>query len=250
MRMEPVQISILFHRHLRPLLHPAYRQGGLVDLRVNRGTSIKDVVESLRIPHPEVGQLLVCGRQVDFAYQVLEGDTVDVLPLVPPVDPCTPTLLRPKPLAELKFMVDVNVAKLGSLLRMTGMDAACRPDLCDADIAAVVAREGRILLSRDRGLLKRKIVVHGHLVRNQLPEEQLSEIVHLYGLRDMLQPYSRCMRCNSQLVEVKKATIIDRLEPLTKKYYQIFYICPSCDRIYWSGSHKERMNRLLTTLER
>ncbi len=248
--MEPVQISILFHRHLRPLLHPAYRQDGLVDRRVNPGTSVKDVVESLRVPHPEVGQLLVCGSQVDFAYQVLKGDLIEVLPLVPPVDPGTPTLLRPEPLSGIKFMVDVNVARLGALLRMAGIDAACRPDLCDADIAAVAGREGRILLSRDRGLLKRKIVVHGHLVRNELPEEQLIEVVHLYGLRDLLQPFSRCMHCNSLLIEVEKSAILDRLEPLTRKYYQIFYLCPSCDKIYWSGSHKERMNRLLTTLER
>ncbi len=144
-------------------------------------------------------------------------------------------------------MVDVNVAKLGSLLRMAGIDTAYPANLSDADIAAVAEQQGRILLSRDRGLLKHKIIIHGHLVRSQLPGEQLAEVVHLYGLRDLLQPFSRCMLCNSLLVHVEKATILDRLEPLTIKYYQVFYLCPSCDKIYWSGSHKEGMNRLLAT---
>jgi len=244
-----VHITLLFHQHLRPLLPPSCRQEGRVARKVSAGTSIKDAVEALRVPHTEVGQLQADGRQVDFSYQVQEGNFIEVLPLVPPVTPCTPSLLRPEPLPTLKFMVDVNVARLAALLRMAGINTSCRPDLRDADIAAVAVREERILLSRDRGLLKRKIIAHGHLVRSQRPEEQLTEVVDLYGLRDLLQPFSRCMQCNTPLCTVKKSTIIDRLEPLTRKYYQTFYLCPACDKIYWSGSHKKRMNQLLRTLD-
>ncbi len=247
--MNPVHITIHFHQHLCPLLHPVHRQDGLLNLSVQPWASIKDVVESLQIPHPEVGKLLVCGRQISFSYQVREEDFIEVHPLLPPVDPCTPTLLRPEALTGLKFMVDINVARLGALLRMAGINTAYMPNLCDANIAAAAEREGRILLSRDRGLLKRKIVIHGHLVRSQQPEEQLAEIIHIYGLKDLLQPFSRCMHCNSLLTFVEKSTILDRLEPLTRKYYKTFYLCPCCDKIYWSGSHKKGMNSIFSTLE-
>jgi len=248
--MEPISISVIFHPRLRSLLHPSYRQDGRINRKVSPGTSIKDVVESLRVPHTEVGELLVGGNQIGFTYQVLEGACIEVLPLAPPVDPGKPTLLRPEPLTALKFMVDVNVAKLGGLLRMAGIDTISRPELRDSDVAAVAVREGRVLLSRDRGLLKRKTVIHGHLIGSQQPEKQLAEVVYLYGLHDLLQPFSRCMQCNTPLIEVKKSVILDRLEPLTRKYYQAFNLCPSCDKIYWSGSHKERMNQLLAGLSR
>ncbi len=249
-QIKPVHITIRFDRYLRPLLYPAHRQGGLFDLKVKPWASIKDVVESLQVPHPEVGQLLVSGRQVGFSYQVRENDFIEVQPLLPPVDPCLPSLLRPKALTGLKFMVDVNVARLGALLRMAGIDTAYMPNLSDTNIAAVAEREGRILLSRDRGLLKRKIVIHGHLVRSQQPEEQLAEIIHLYGLKDLLRPFTRCMQCNSLLIPVDKSAILNRLEPLTRKYYKTFYLCPSCDKIYWSGSHKEGMNRILGLIQK
>ena len=248
-QIKSIHITIHFHRHLRPLLRPAHRQDELVDLKVKPWASIKDMVESLQVPHPEVGQLLVCGRPVGFSYQIRGEDLIEVLPLVPPVDPCTPSLLRPEVLTRIRFMVDANVARLGALLRMAGLDTAYMPKLSDMDIAEMAEREGRILLSRDRGLLKRKIVIHGHLVRSQQPEEQLAEIVNLYGLRDLLQPFSRCMQCNGLLALVEKSTILDRLEPLTRKYYKTFYLCPSCDKIYWSGSHKEGMDRILATLK-
>lgn len=248
--MEPTGISVIFHPRLRPLLHPSYRQEGRIDRKVSPGTSIKDVVESLRVPHTEVGQLLVGGNQVGFSFQVLKGACIEVLPMMPPVDTGKSTLLCPEPLTGIKFMVDVNVAKLGSLLRMAGIDTISRPELRDPDVAAVAVREGRILLSRNRGLLKRKTVIHGHLIGSQQPEKQLAEVVYLYGLHDLLQPFSRCMQCNTPLIVVKKSAILNRLEPLTRKYYQTFNLCPSCDRIYWSGSHKERMNQLLADLSR
>jgi uncharacterized protein with PIN domain len=145
-------------------------------------------------------------------------------------------------------MVDVNAGRLCSLLRMAGFDTSCRPDISDADIAARAVREGRILLSRDRDLLKRSCVVHGHLVESQVPEKQLDEIVHLYGLYGMLRPFSRCMQCNTLLVSVEKEAIMNRLEPLTRKYYHTFHLCPACDKIYWPGSHREKMAQLLARI--
>lgn len=248
-QIKPVHITIRFHHYLRPLLYPIYRKDGLVELNIRPWASIKDVVESLQVPHPEIGMLLICGKQVGFSYQVRKEDFIDVLPLAPPVDPCKPTFLRPEVLTELKFMVDVNVARLGALLRMAGFDTAYMPNLSDTDIAKAAESEGRVLLSRDRGLLKRKIINHGHLVRSQRPEEQLAEIVHLYDLGELLQPFSRCMQCNGLLATVEKSMVFDRLEPLTRKYYKTFYLCSSCDKIYWAGSHKKGMDTILATLK-
>ncbi len=128
---------------------------------------------------------------------------------------------------------------------MAGFDCLCLPDLDDAVIAETAVRQGRILLSRDRNLLKRKIIVHGHLVRDLLPERQLAEVLSLYGLQGKVRPFTRCMKCNTPLASVKKEAIFDRLQPLTKKYYDIFFHCKGCDTIYWPGTHKSGMERTL-----
>lgn len=246
--MEKIQINITFRKELRLLLHPGRRELDTIDHTLNYHGSIKDVIESLRVPHTEVGRLTVNTEPVDFSHRVQNEDNIVVNPLKPPVNPCKPDFLRPEPLPEIRFMTDVNVAKLCSLLRMAGFDTTCLPGLSDRDIAETAAREKRILLSRDRGLMKRKIISHGHLIRAQLPEVQLKEVIHLYGLADSLHPFCRCMSCNGILAEIEKEAIIHRLEPLTRKYYNTFYHCPECDKIYWSGSHKTGMIKLLTRI--
>ncbi len=217
-------------------------------LPLRRRTSIKDLLESLGIPHVEISCLEVNGRQVSFAHIVEPGDRIAARPLSPPVDVTVATELRPVPLAATRFLVDINVGKLAPRLRMAGFDTGYHPDLADRDLAALAVRQGRILLTRDRGLLKHKIVVFGHLVRAQQPEEQLREIVQLFGLAPRIRPFSRCMRCNGRLRSVAREEVFDRLEPLTKKYYHTFTRCEECGRIYWPGSHRQRMATLLNDL--
>lgn len=101
---------------------------------------------------------------------------------------------------------------------MTGFDTFYRNEIADPDLVAVAVREKRILLSKDTDLLKRKRVVFGSLVREIQPERQLTEIVHLLGIREQFKPLSRCLRCNALLQPVEKRQILDRLEPLTQKY--------------------------------
>ncbi len=206
-----------------------------------RRAAIKDIIEALGVPHTEVGAIEAGGRPKDFSYLPRPGDTVTVNALQPPVDVCRPSLLRPLPLGAVRFLVDANVARLGRLLRLVGLDTAIATGEKDDRIAARAAAEGRILLSRDRNLLKRKIVHHGRLVRACLPYQQLVEIITFYGLETSLAPFSRCQVCNTPLVEVDKEQVLDRLEPLTRKYYDSFTRCPACDRIYWPGSHRQRL---------
>jgi len=244
------EIILTFHGNLPELL--VRRMAGAVQVRhiLERRASVKDLVESFGIPHPEIEQLTANDRMIGFDALVVDKDHIEIWPLTPPCDVLTPTILRPEPLTRIAFVVDINVGKLAVLLRMAGFDTLYHPDLTDGDLAETAAAEKRILLTRDRNLLKRKNVVFGHLVREMQPRQQWLEIVRLYQLADMLKPFSRCLRCNGQLVPVDKDTILHLLEPLTIKYYDLFHRCAACDQVYWPGSHRQRMDADLAALVR
>lgn len=242
-------ITLVFHGNLQDLLPAGLAKDGAVEHSFDRRASIKDVVESLGVPHPEIERLAVNGQEVGFDYIVLDGDRVQVWPLSRPVDVFTPTVLRPIPLAALVFVVDVNVGKLAALLRMAGFDTAYQHDFIDVEIARIAEKESRILLTRDCNLLKRKSVSFGHLVRAVKPLEQLLEVVRLFQLEDKLRPFSRCMRCNQPLAPVAKEMVLHRLEPLTKRYYDTFYFCAVCDKVYWPGSHRQKMLEYLNVIK-
>lgn len=214
-----------------------------------RVASIKDVVESFGLPHTEVGRFEIRGVEVDFSFQVEDGQEIAVWPIPVPWDVLTPSLLRPLPLPEITFVVDVNVGKLARLLRMAGFDVAYDRRWDDAELASVAEHEKRILLSKDRGLLTRKKVVFGRYIRAGQPEKQLQEVVDLLDLSNEIAPFTRCMECNGSLQPVAKEEIIQRLQPLTKKYYSSFSICSNCRKIYWPGSHLEKMERMTLALK-
>ncbi|MCF8104974.1 MAG: Mut7-C ubiquitin/RNAse domain-containing protein [Desulfohalobiaceae bacterium] len=210
---------------------------------LKRRASVKDLIESLGPPHTEIGEIRANSCQVDFDFIVSGGDVLVVKPNVPPVDPCRSTILRPEPLAALRFVVDVNVGKMAMLMRSLGFDTAYHWTWRDKKIAALAHEESRIVLSKDIGLLKRKKVTWGLFVRAAEPDAQLREVLNFFGLHPPFDLFSRCLRCNSLLRKVDKQAIIHRLEPKTRKYFQEFSICPDCRRIYWAGSHQEKLLR-------
>ncbi|MCM0756872.1 Mut7-C ubiquitin/RNAse domain-containing protein [Desulfovibrio aminophilus] len=222
------------------------RPGGVaVRYALERRASVKDALEALGVPHTEVYGLFVDGAAVDFGHLLEPGQRVRVEPAAPPVDVAAPTLLRPRALPGLRFLVDENVAKLAPLLRALGFDAARDRRAGDARIARQAAAEGRVVLSRDRALLKRSAIAWGRLVRAAMPLEQLAEVLGLFGVREAPAPFSRCLRCNLELAAVAKRDVLPRLEPKTRLYYDEFSICPGCGRIYWRGSHQEHMRAAL-----
>ena len=239
--------QIYLHDGLDRLLYRRVAGDNPVVYPLNRRASVKDVLESLGIPHPEIGRLTINGREVSLATLVVDSDRVEVFGLVAPVDVLVDSPLR-SALVDIRFVVDINVAKLAALLRMAGFDTHYDPKLDDAELAELSQREQRIALTRDRCLLMRKVVEHGHLIRACRPEEQLAEVVSLYGLADRLQPFSRCLLCNGMLDPVDKSEVMHRLEPLTNKYYDTFCRCQGCDKIYWAGSHRVRMAQILARL--
>ena len=231
---------------LQQLLKREFRGQDKIAHELKRRASAKDVVESFGIPHTEIGVMRANGREISFSHIVENSETIEISPLYAPIDVLTASLLRPQPLQNITFAVDDNVGKLASLLRMAGLDTYYVNTISDRELVKIAHHEGRILLSKDKDLLKRKMIVFGRLVRAITPKKQLAEIIQLYGLREQLQPFSRCLKCNDLLQPIEKQEIIDRLEPLTIKYYDSFHTCRSCGNIYWPGSHRERMLTMLS----
>lgn len=244
-KSRAVTISLDFQGNLRQLLSRRLAGKGVLSYVLRRRTSIKDLIESLGVPHTEVERLLVNGREVSFACIPADGDVVEVVPLRPGVDVTVETLLRPHPLNEISFVVDVNVGKLAPLLRLAGFDAICEQGLSDSELAALAVGQRRIMLTRNRGLLKRRQVEYGYLVRSDEPGQQLVEVIELFGLASALKPFSRCLVCNHGLEPVAKEDIAHRLESLTRKYYDLFSLCIGCGRLYWQGSHHRLLRRYL-----
>ena len=237
--------SLTFHGDLPDLLHRRWRGRQRLIKADTRRASVKDVIESFGLPHTEVGRLEVQGRQVDFSLVVGEDLAIEIFPILPPWNVFDPTLLRPRPLTNIKFIVDVNVGKLARFLRMAGFDTLYDHRWKDDKLVALSCREQRILLTRDLSLLQRKQVEFGRYIRALCPNEQLLEVIGLLGLERHVVPFSRCMVCNTPLQPIAKEKIKHRLQPLTRKYYNSFSRCPGCRRIYWPGSHLDGMRQLL-----
>ncbi len=212
--------------------------------------SVKHLIESIGVPHTEVDLVLVNGRSVDFNYLAQNGDEFSVYPVFESMD-ITPLLkLRPEPLREARFVLDGHLGRLAAYLRMLGFDTLYRNDYEDEKLAEISAKQARILLTRDRGLLKRKLVTRGYCLRTRDPRQQLLDVIERFDLRHCFTPFTRCIACNGILEKVDKDEIIDQLEPGTRKYFNEFSRCVVCGKVYWKGSHHDRMQDLLAWIER
>jgi uncharacterized protein with PIN domain len=233
--------ALQLHGDLVLLLKRRWRGVNPLVLPVDRSASIKDVIESLGIPHTEIDQILCNGVPTDFSRRVEPGQHYDLYPVPVPWDVTRPTLVRPCPLADIRFIVDRNVGRLARYLRMAGFDTLYDPRWEDCDLLHQLAAEPRLLLSRNLDLLKRKQVVFGRSIRANDPVGQLREVITLLGLQERAQPLSRCLNCNASLQPVAKQAVLHRLEPLTIRYFETFVQCTQCDQVYWPGSHVDRM---------
>lgn len=241
------RLRIRFYAELNDFLTPRRRQAAF-DLPFAAGATIRDVIESCNVPHTEVDLILVNGASVDFDYAPQGGDCVSVYPVFESFD-ITPALrLRPAPLRETKFVLDAHLGRLAGLLRLLGFDTLYRNDYDDAELARISREEQRILLTRDRGVLKRSGVTHGYYVREDQPRRQVVEVLRRFDLRRQINPYTRCMRCNGLLRPVPKADVLDQLQPLTRQYYDEFHQCAACGQVYWQGSHFEPLRRFVDAI--
>jgi len=227
----------LFFGRLNDFLHRE-QKGQIIRVDFHGRQSIKHLAESLGVPHPEMGGVQANGQEGTLNVITQDGDQIEVHP-VPNGCPVEP-----------RFVLDNHLGRLAAYLRMLGFDCLYQNDYDDEELAETVQREGRILLSRDRRLLMRKVVVHGYCLRSLDSIEQLSEVIQRFDLTKRIVPFHRCLRCNHPLEPVEKEAVLDRLEPLTKLYFDEFQICPACKQIYWKGSHYERMQALIEQLSK
>ncbi len=200
------------------------------------------------VPHTEVDLILVNGNSVDFSYILEDQDRVSVYPVFELLDIKDVTRLRPEPLRDPKFLVDVNLGRLARYLRLIGFDTLYRNDYVDEELVEISCSDGRILLTRDRQLLKHARITHGCFVHNTKPLKQVDEVIKRLDLVRSATPFKRCIRCNGLLQPVEKSVIEGRLPPLTRKYYEVFWMCGDCSQVFWKGAHFGRMMELVEGL--
>jgi uncharacterized protein with PIN domain/sulfur carrier protein ThiS len=243
------EVQLRFYEELNDFLAPALRKVTFSHT-FERRTSVKDMIESFGVPHTEVDVILVNGNPVDFSYIVQDGDRISVYPVFESLDISPLLRLRPAPLRTPAFIIDTNLGRLARYLRLLGFDCLYQNDFDDDAVASLAGTEQRTVLTRDRALLRRKVITRGYFVREVRPRCQVKEVLSRFDLYRLVNPFSRCTRCNGTLEDVDKQTVEERLEPKTRKYYATFRICTACGQVYWQGSHHERTLRLIEELTR
>ena len=247
--------SFRFYGELNDFL-PAVQRQTVIPCRLSGPVAVKHLIEALGIPHAEVHLLLANGISADFAYPVQPGDRFNVYPACYELNEAQLQKLRPllqqlrPPLpSPPRFILDNHLGKLATYLRLLGFDALYDNDYQDDRLAHVSHMEQRVLLTRDRRLLMRKVVVYGYWLRTKDPRQQLMDVLRRYRLNEHIQPWHRCLRCNGQLEPVPKEAILERLEPKTTMYFHEFHICQDCEQIYWKGSHYEPLRRFVDSIK-
>ena len=236
--MVGAAIRLVVAPELRLFLAARHR-GGEVQVNHDGTASLGHVVQSVGPPLTEVGALLVAGRAVPAAYRPRPGDVVRVEAVRRP---------QPVPVDPPRFLLDVHLGTLARRLRLLGMDAAYGPQAEDDELVERAAAEKRVLLTQDRGLLRRRAVWCGGYVYGARPDDQLADVLGRFA--PPLFPWTRCPACNGPLEPAAKRAVEHLLEPGTRRSYDTFARCRSCGRPYWRGAHSARLERLVADSER
>lgn len=223
-----------FHGELVSFLAPERRAGAFAH-HCARAATVKHAIESLGVPHTEAGRLLVNGQPATLDRIVRENDDVEIFPHEGGAAGSEPLL----------FLADAHLGGLARFLRMLGFDTLYDNTIHDREILEIAARERRIVLTRDRELLKCRSLARGCFVHARKPEAQLKEVASRFGLVQHVLPFTRCLHCNLCLEVLERAAAIERVPARIAEHYALFVQCPGCKRIYWEGSHWQRMREML-----
>ena len=232
-----------FYEELNDFL-PEQRRKVSFSHRFEGTPSVKDTIQAIGVPHGAIDLILVDGRSVGFEHRLHGGERVAVYPVFERLDISPIVHLRPEPLRQPRFVLDVHLGKLARQLRMLGFDTAWERDWDDDAIIDCALQQKRIILTRDLGILKQSRVTHGYWLRNHQPTEQVVEVIEALDLMSAVSPFTRCLECNGKLAEISKKEAVsagDLVEPEIFDRFDQFWCCTDCRKIYWRGSHFERM---------
>jgi hypothetical protein len=245
--MPPVTATFRFYEELNDFLARPLRRRAFSCPCAHCATT-KHMIEALGVPHTEVELILVNGESVGFDRVLTDGDRVAVYPKFEALD-VTPLLrVRERPLRTLRFVADAHLGGLAQLLRLAGFDTLYDNHFADEQIEALAASEGRIVLTRDRELLKRRTITHGCYVRALKPQAQMREIVDRLDLAASVHAFRLCLSCNAPLRRIDKAQAIGRAPEGVLARHSRFVTCDVCRRVFWEGTHWRRMRTLIDSL--
>jgi uncharacterized protein with PIN domain len=237
-------LHMRFYAELNEFLRRDLR-GRRFDHQVPARVPLRDVIEGLGVPHTEVDLVLVDGVSVNLSAVPADGAFVSVYPVFEAFDIASITQVRAEPLRAPAFVLDVHLGRLSAYLRMAGFDVWYRTDADDRLLAGISADDHRILLTRDQGLLKRRLVTHGYYIRTRRVRDQLAEVIRRFDLSRLVAPFTRCTVCNAPLEDVEPAAVEGRVPPRVRATQQSYRACPGCGRVYWEGTHHARMRLVL-----
>jgi uncharacterized protein with PIN domain len=243
--VKPFKVRLRFHGDLNVFLGSKAGDAA-IERSLAEKTSIKDIIESCGIPHSEVDLILIEDQTVGFDHTLAKDTRVEIFPVENQGTDRTEKRLQT--VGITRFVADGHLGGVTRNLRLLGFDIAYPKNADDRQLLEVMSRENRALLTRDRRLLMHAIVQHGYWPRSQNADEQTIEVVRRFDLSELIAPFTRCLRCNALLEETTKAEVIDKLEPLTKIYYNQFRRCPDCKQIYWSGSHFAKLQKRIAEI--
>lgn len=203
--------------------------------------SIKHVLEALGIPHTEVGEIHVNGNRIEISQIIEARQRYQIYPIgdTPPEAWSRSGILPPR------FIVDTHLGKLAAYLRLLGFDTLYDNEYKDEELASISSQDQRILLTRDRGLLKRKIITSGFCPVQDDPEDQLRAVIHRFGLSNQIRPFSRCLRCNNLLLPIDKKRVAGRVPDQSFQAYDEYWLCQGCSQVYWKGTHYDYMEAFI-----
>ncbi|MGC8765843.1 MAG: Mut7-C RNAse domain-containing protein [Brevinematia bacterium] len=224
---------------LRYLLHKKYRDGEIT-IKFLLSASVKDIIESLGIPHTEVGLVLLNGISADWNEKISDGSRLAVYPFFYNVDIKTISRVYWQP-ERIRFVSDVHLGRLSKYLRILGFDCVYQNNFEDEEIIEIAHREKRIILTKDRGILKNNRVKYGLLLRSKNTKEQLKEVMERFDLEAKKKPFTRCINCNQKLKKISRKEAMGVFSYLSDRYYTDFYRCSLCKKVYYKGSHYYRM---------
>jgi uncharacterized protein with PIN domain len=245
--MAPVTATFRFYEELNDFLARPLRRRAFSCVCARSATT-KHMIEALGVPHTEVELIIVNGESVGFDHLIAEGDRIAVYPKFEALDVTPLVRVREKPLRTVRFVADAHLGGLAHLLRLAGFDTLYDNHFTDEAIEAIASSEARIVLTRDRELLKRRTITHGCYVRSLKPETQLHELFDRLDLAGSAQPFRLCLSCNVPLHGIAREEAAARVPPGVLERHTRFVTCDVCRRIFWEGSHWKRMRGLVDTL--